>query len=205
MNLWSIFSVLCFICSSVARYFLLARTHPDPKCPTNKAFTGFIVDADTPGIQVGRKVRCWRTICPVSKALSAFEWMILYGSKYRFAHMVTLWNPRFWIKFHVSESKKVCLGRMRNTAFLAGMIAGGAKGLWRKVLPNDANLSIGDIFTIPQSDLWGKFLCALCSDTVKIVALRPWLVGHSWSKWISWAHCGSSSATRCRRKNVWLA
>ncbi|KAM4551958.1 medium-chain specific acyl-CoA dehydrogenase, mitochondrial [Odontesthes bonariensis] len=36
-------------------YFLLARTNPDPKCPTSKAFTGFIVDADTPGIQVGRK------------------------------------------------------------------------------------------------------------------------------------------------------
>ncbi|XP_077370763.1 medium-chain specific acyl-CoA dehydrogenase, mitochondrial [Festucalex cinctus] len=36
-------------------YFLLARTNLDPKCPTNKAFTGFIVDADTPGIQIGRK------------------------------------------------------------------------------------------------------------------------------------------------------
>nr|XP_057918118.1 medium-chain specific acyl-CoA dehydrogenase, mitochondrial [Doryrhamphus excisus] len=36
-------------------YFLLARTDPDPKCPTNKAFTGFIVEADTPGVQVGRK------------------------------------------------------------------------------------------------------------------------------------------------------
>ncbi|XP_061834899.1 medium-chain specific acyl-CoA dehydrogenase, mitochondrial [Nerophis lumbriciformis] len=36
-------------------YFLLARTDPDPKCPTNKAFTGFILDADTPGVQPGRK------------------------------------------------------------------------------------------------------------------------------------------------------
>jgi len=36
-------------------YFLLARTNPDPKCPTSKAFTGFVVDADTPGILVGRK------------------------------------------------------------------------------------------------------------------------------------------------------
>ena len=26
-------------------YFVLARTDPDPKCPTSKAFTGFIVDA----------------------------------------------------------------------------------------------------------------------------------------------------------------
>uniref|UniRef100_A0AAY4BEY3 Medium-chain specific acyl-CoA dehydrogenase, mitochondrial n=1 Tax=Denticeps clupeoides TaxID=299321 RepID=A0AAY4BEY3_9TELE len=36
-------------------YFLLTRTDPDPKCPASKAFTGFIVDADTPGVQIGRK------------------------------------------------------------------------------------------------------------------------------------------------------
>uniref|UniRef100_A0A2K6A1T1 Medium-chain specific acyl-CoA dehydrogenase, mitochondrial n=1 Tax=Mandrillus leucophaeus TaxID=9568 RepID=A0A2K6A1T1_MANLE len=36
-------------------YFVLARSDPDPKAPANKAFTGFIVEADTPGIQIGRK------------------------------------------------------------------------------------------------------------------------------------------------------
>ncbi|NWV60638.1 ACADM protein, partial [Malurus elegans] len=36
-------------------YFLLARTNPDPKVPASKAFTGFIVEADSPGIQIGRK------------------------------------------------------------------------------------------------------------------------------------------------------
>merc|ERR1711899_283078 len=36
-------------------YFVLARTNPDPKCPASKAFTGFIVDADTPGVTKGRK------------------------------------------------------------------------------------------------------------------------------------------------------
>merc|ERR1712133_245172 len=36
-------------------YFVLARTDPDPKCSTSKAFTGFIVDADTPGVTPGRK------------------------------------------------------------------------------------------------------------------------------------------------------
>lgn len=36
-------------------YFLLARTDSDPKCPASKAFTGFIVEADTPGVQPGRK------------------------------------------------------------------------------------------------------------------------------------------------------
>jgi acyl-CoA dehydrogenase len=36
-------------------FFVLARTNPDPKCPASKAFTGFMVDRDTPGITVGRK------------------------------------------------------------------------------------------------------------------------------------------------------
>ncbi|KFV97851.1 hypothetical protein N327_02946, partial [Fulmarus glacialis] len=36
-------------------YFLLARTNPDPKAPASKAFTGFIVEAGSPGIQIGRK------------------------------------------------------------------------------------------------------------------------------------------------------
>lgn len=36
-------------------YFVLARTSDDPKCPAGKAFTGFIVERDTPGVTVGRK------------------------------------------------------------------------------------------------------------------------------------------------------
>jgi len=36
-------------------YFVLARTDSDPKAPPGKAFTGFILDADTPGITPGRK------------------------------------------------------------------------------------------------------------------------------------------------------
>merc|ERR1719220_1359095 len=36
-------------------YFVLARSDPDPKTPTSKAFTGFIVDGDTPGVTPGRK------------------------------------------------------------------------------------------------------------------------------------------------------
>lgn len=36
-------------------YFLLARTNPDPKAPSNKAFSAFIIDRDTPGITPGRK------------------------------------------------------------------------------------------------------------------------------------------------------
>jgi hypothetical protein len=37
-------------------YFVLARTNPDPKAPAGKAFTGFIVEGDSPGIIKGRKV-----------------------------------------------------------------------------------------------------------------------------------------------------
>lgn len=37
-------------------YFVLARTSSDPKCPAGKAFSGFIVDADSPGVHKGRKV-----------------------------------------------------------------------------------------------------------------------------------------------------
>ena len=37
-------------------YFVLARTDSNPKTPASKAFTGFIVDADTPGVIKGRKV-----------------------------------------------------------------------------------------------------------------------------------------------------
>ena len=36
-------------------YFVLARTNPDPKCPASKAFTGFIVERDWPGVTPGRK------------------------------------------------------------------------------------------------------------------------------------------------------
>lgn len=36
-------------------YFVLARTDSDPKASAGKAFTGFIVEADSPGITKGRK------------------------------------------------------------------------------------------------------------------------------------------------------
>ncbi|XP_011314073.1 probable medium-chain specific acyl-CoA dehydrogenase, mitochondrial [Fopius arisanus] len=36
-------------------YFVLARTNPDPKAPASKAFTGFIVEREYPGVIPGRK------------------------------------------------------------------------------------------------------------------------------------------------------
>ncbi|XP_053953017.1 medium-chain specific acyl-CoA dehydrogenase, mitochondrial-like [Anastrepha ludens] len=38
-------------------YFVLARTNPDPKAPASKAFTGFIVERETPGLTPGCKER----------------------------------------------------------------------------------------------------------------------------------------------------
>ncbi|KAM9602984.1 medium-chain specific acyl-CoA dehydrogenase, mitochondrial-like [Morphnus guianensis] len=37
--------------------FLLARTDPDPKAPASKAFPRFVVEANGPGIQIGRKMK----------------------------------------------------------------------------------------------------------------------------------------------------
>ena len=37
-------------------YFVLTRSNPDPKCPASKAFTAFVIDRDTPGVSVGKKV-----------------------------------------------------------------------------------------------------------------------------------------------------
>lgn len=54
--IYNFFFFLLFV-KSVYRYFVLARTDADSKSPAGKAFTGFIVDADTPGIQLGRKVK----------------------------------------------------------------------------------------------------------------------------------------------------
>lgn len=33
----------------------MARTNPDPKAPASQAFTGFLVDRDSPGIHIGKK------------------------------------------------------------------------------------------------------------------------------------------------------
>lgn len=38
------------------RYFVLARSDPDSKAPAGKAFTGFIVEREWPGVTPGRKV-----------------------------------------------------------------------------------------------------------------------------------------------------
>lgn len=34
---------------------MLARTNPDPKVKTSQAFTAFVLDRNTPGVNVGKK------------------------------------------------------------------------------------------------------------------------------------------------------
>lgn len=42
-------------------YFVLARTNLDPKAPASSAFTGFIVERDSPGLTPGKKVSIIQT------------------------------------------------------------------------------------------------------------------------------------------------
>ena len=42
-------------CGHANWFFVFTRSDPDPKCPAGKAFTSFVVDADSPGVTVGRK------------------------------------------------------------------------------------------------------------------------------------------------------
>lgn len=37
-------------------FFVLTRSDNDPKTPVSKALTAFVIDADTPGIRIGKKV-----------------------------------------------------------------------------------------------------------------------------------------------------
>merc|ERR1711962_1769429 len=51
-------------------YFVRARSDPDPKCPSGKAFTGFIVDADTPGLTPGRKEKNMGQKCSDTRGIT---------------------------------------------------------------------------------------------------------------------------------------
>ncbi|KAK3932264.1 putative medium-chain specific acyl-CoA dehydrogenase, mitochondrial [Frankliniella fusca] len=51
-------------------YFVLARTNPDPKCPAGKAFTGFIVDGDSPGLTPGRKEKNMGQRCSDTRGIT---------------------------------------------------------------------------------------------------------------------------------------
>ena len=74
------------------RYFVLARTDPDPKAPAGKAFTGFIVDADAPGVTKGRKVFFSRSFLIV---IGSLFW-ILHERIQHLAYYILLIYCRRW-------------------------------------------------------------------------------------------------------------
>jgi acyl-CoA dehydrogenase len=48
----------------------LARSEPDPKASAGKAFTAFLVDAQTPGLTVGRKEQNLGQRCSDTRAVT---------------------------------------------------------------------------------------------------------------------------------------
>ncbi|KIH69472.1 putative acyl-CoA dehydrogenase [Ancylostoma duodenale] len=52
------------------RFFVLARSDPDPKTPAGKAFTAFVVDGDTPGIVRGKKEKNMGQRCADTRTIT---------------------------------------------------------------------------------------------------------------------------------------
>lgn len=100
--------VQSFMSFMFLRYFLLARTNPDPKCPASKAFTGFILEADTPGVQIGRKVR-WSRNSVKLKSLFGLKLCI----KFCFLGDIT--------KIFVSVNIEGIIINIKSTAMFRGM------------------------------------------------------------------------------------
>lgn len=57
-------------------YFVLARTHEDPKAPASKAFTGFIVERNWPGVVPGRKEKNMGQRCSDTRGIT-FEDVVI--------------------------------------------------------------------------------------------------------------------------------
>uniref|UniRef100_A0A8V0X6C0 Medium-chain specific acyl-CoA dehydrogenase, mitochondrial n=1 Tax=Gallus gallus TaxID=9031 RepID=A0A8V0X6C0_CHICK len=95
-------------------YFLLARTHPDPSAPASKAFTGFVVDADSPGIHVGRKELNMGQRCSDTRGI-AFEDVRI---------------PKDNVLLAEGAGFKIAMGAFDRTA----PVAAGAVGLARRAL-----------------------------------------------------------------------
>uniref|UniRef100_A0A671WIF2 Medium-chain specific acyl-CoA dehydrogenase, mitochondrial n=1 Tax=Sparus aurata TaxID=8175 RepID=A0A671WIF2_SPAAU len=104
-------------------YFLLARTNPDPKCPTSKAFTGFIVDADTPGIQVGRKEMNMGQRCSDTRGITFEDVRI----------------PKENVLITEGAGFKIAMGAFDNTR---PPVAAGATGLAQRALDEATNYAL---------------------------------------------------------------
>ncbi|XP_012692476.1 medium-chain specific acyl-CoA dehydrogenase, mitochondrial [Clupea harengus] len=104
-------------------YFLLARTDSDPKCPTSKAFTGFILDADTPGIQVGRKELNMGQRCSDTRGLTFEDVRI----------------PKENVLIGEGAGFKIAMGAFDKTR---PPVAAGATGLAQRALDEATNYSL---------------------------------------------------------------
>ncbi|KAM4727523.1 medium-chain specific acyl-CoA dehydrogenase, mitochondrial [Anableps anableps] len=104
-------------------YFLLARTDPDPKCPTSKAFTGFIVEADTPGIQVGRKEMNMGQKCSDTRGITFEDVRI----------------PKENVLIGEGAGFKIAMGAFDNTR---PPVAAGATGLAQRALDEATNYAL---------------------------------------------------------------
>lgn len=113
-------------------YFLLARSNPDPKCPTSKAFTGFIVEADTPGIIVGRKEINMGQRCSDTRGITFEDVRI----------------PKENVLIGEGSGFKIAMGAFDNTR---PPVAAGATGLAQRALEEATNYAM-------ERKTFGKFI-----------------------------------------------
>ncbi|KAM9321997.1 medium-chain specific acyl-CoA dehydrogenase, mitochondrial [Pholidichthys leucotaenia] len=104
-------------------YFLLARTDSDPKCPASKAFTGFIVDADTPGVQPGRKEMNMGQRCSDTRGITFEDVKI----------------PKENVLIAEGAGFKIAMGAFDNTR---PPVAAGATGLAQRALDEATNYAV---------------------------------------------------------------
>ncbi|XP_017266291.1 medium-chain specific acyl-CoA dehydrogenase, mitochondrial isoform X2 [Kryptolebias marmoratus] len=104
-------------------YFLLARTDSDPKCPASRAFTGFIVDADTPGIQIGRKEMNMGQRCSDTRGITFEDVRI----------------PKENVLIAEGAGFKIAMGAFDNTR---PPVAAGATGLAQRALDEATNYAL---------------------------------------------------------------
>ncbi|XP_072015725.1 medium-chain specific acyl-CoA dehydrogenase, mitochondrial-like [Amphiura filiformis] len=114
-------------------YFVLARTDPDPKAPATKAFTGFIVDRDTPGLTPGRK-----------------EWNM--GQRASDTRGITFEDvvvPKENVLLGEGAGFKIAMGAFDQTRPLVGA---GAVGLARRALDEATKYSM-------ERKTFGRYIC----------------------------------------------
>uniref|UniRef100_A0A665XDW5 Medium-chain specific acyl-CoA dehydrogenase, mitochondrial n=1 Tax=Echeneis naucrates TaxID=173247 RepID=A0A665XDW5_ECHNA len=111
------------LCCYFIGYFLLARTNTDPKCSAGKAFTGFVVEADTPGIQIGRKEMNMGQRCSDTRGITFEDVRI----------------PKENVLVGEGAGFKIAMGAFDNTR---PPVAAGATGLAQRALDEATNYAL---------------------------------------------------------------